>query len=98
MGCIQKNCMKILVIHSSSDNWSQTNSGQGLKREVGLIFTEIILHFWESIALAGVSLFSIQFISCSLGFAFLQHYNCILSCASNFSVCVCVCGSGCLWQ
>ena len=78
MGCIQKNCMKISVIHSSSDNGSQTNSGQGLKREAGLIFTEIILHFRESFALAGVF----------LGFVFLQHYNCILSCASNFSVCV----------
>ena len=77
MGCIQKNCMKISVIYGSSDNGSQTNSGQGLKREAGLIFTEIILHFWESIALAGVS----------LSFAFLQHYNCILSCASNFCVC-----------
>jgi len=78
-GYIQKNCIQISLIHGSSDNGSLTNSGQCLKWDAGLIFTEIVLHFWESIALAGVS----------LGFVFLQHHYCILSCASNFCVCVC---------
>ena len=46
MGCMQKKGIKISVIQCSSDKGSETNSGQGLKQETGLIFTEIILHFW----------------------------------------------------
>ena len=45
MGCMQKKGIKISVIQCSSDKGSETNSGQGLKQETGLIFTEIILHF-----------------------------------------------------